>query len=217
MSARALHASRLAGRSLAALVLAGIVAIVGNIAWYLIAGAVGEGARLLDAVGGVLVIIAPVWVVLLIVRERGLMIGVLCAGIVVIGTIGGDIFILNHLLKGRWHDGIKKDHAAMVDVLSRTMVVAKISEEGQVVGAVSDEHFEEMVKLMGSDAAAALSQLSAEGKEMLVQEFVNAALDNMSSVAKWKLLYNVEASIMTVMAIGAAFMLGFRQKAEEAS
>lgn len=217
VGARTLCATRLSARSLIAFVLAGIVAIAGNVVWYVVAGQIGELSGVLDEFGGLLAIALPVWVALLIVQSRGFLIGMVCAGTVAVGAICGDMFILNYLIENRIAAGITSDQLALADMLARQMVLDKSTRDGENLGALSDQRLEEYVASMMPHAETMLPKLSVEERDVLVRRFVNDWFAGMPLLDRWKLLYTPETGIFTLVAIGVAFGLGFRGQASPES
>jgi ribosomal protein L40E len=208
VGARTLRATRLSARSLIAFVLAGVVGIAGNVVWYVVAGKIGELSRVLDEVGGLLVIALPVWIALLIVQSRGFLIGMVCAGIVAAGTICGDMIILNYLIEKRIAAGITSDQLALADLLARQMVLDKSTRDGEDLSALSDQRLEEYVASMMPHAETMLPKVSVEERETLAHRFVNDWFADMPLLDRWKLLYTPESGVLSLLAIGVAFGMG---------
>jgi len=64
---------------LVAFSIAFLIAVVGNLAWQWMASHLGDVAEMLDDIGGLLILAAPIYAAIKMLRARGFLIGLLCA------------------------------------------------------------------------------------------------------------------------------------------
>ena len=89
---------QLAGASTSAtLIIALLVAIAGNVTWQWLASYIGELPPALDDIAGLFVIIAPLYVALKLIGERGFGVGLLCVAIYLGGITGGDAIFISYM------------------------------------------------------------------------------------------------------------------------
>lgn len=192
----------------AAFIIAFLVAVAGNVTWQWLGSYLGELPQGLDDIGGLFVLVAPIYIALMLICGRGFMIGLLCAVIYLGGIFSGDAIFLTYM-DSSIHRNLNRNREALADFYAFYLVAQQAADEGL---AIEDENqWEILTQRKVPEAREMLPTLSQDEYD----ELVSIWLTKFRELPLVQQIISLNSGInafFILLGVCIAFWMGFRER-----
>ena len=204
------------GNMLVAFLIAFLIAAAGNAAWNWLASHFGD---MPGEIGGLLVLVIPLYVATRIVKRNGFLIGILCVMTYLCGIFAGDVILINYM-DSTVHRNINRNREVLVDYYAVILAVHNAEENGKVIQ--NDVQLEKWFQLALPEAQKILptmpqeefdelftiwlEELRNDFREMPIEEKITTSINWNTETG--------ENALFLILGIGVSFWIGVSGKSD---